>query len=68
MVEIVEGELNIVFTIGCCPLKSYFTPKFEFKVPTPETSEGMIELTLLVRGFDIFPSDFFLLFFVSLVT
>jgi len=35
----------MIFTVGCFPLSSYITPKLEFKVPSPESSEHMIELT-----------------------
>jgi len=45
MIGIVLEELIIAFTIGCSPLfSSFITHNLEFKIPTPESSEHMIEL------------------------
>ena len=76
---VVYGERIIVFTIGYCPLGSHITLKLKFKIPTPKSSEHMIQLTL-VRGLNtflrrvvyiagiFFPSNTYFIVIITLIT
>jgi len=44
--ELFWGKLIIVFTMGSCAQVLHITAKFEFKIPTRENFDHMIELTV----------------------
>jgi len=55
-----QGKLKNIFAVFGCSLSRFIASKMEFQVPTPESSEHMIDL---VRGLNILLSvDFYLVY------